>query len=161
MILCTTGVDVLPVGNRKMASKSHVHKGKCGPCSLCKKESTKYVHLEKMDRDVSKLISDIEQFSLHSEACVCHACYKQASRNVANPSFHPRWKPKQPTPKNICAIVDCNNVAYRNTNIASREKIESIVGLKTRTAVNPHQWYSSLSGPLHLCPHQPACPTTM
>ena len=116
-----------------MATKSHVHKGKCGPCCLCKKESTKYVHAEKMDTQVSQLISKIEQFSLSNEACVCHACYKQTLRNVANPNFHPRWKPKQPTPKIICAIVDCTNIVYRKTNIASPEKIESIVGHKLST----------------------------
>ena len=31
--------------------------------------------------------------------CICHACYKQASTNVNNPTFQPRWKPKQALPK--------------------------------------------------------------
>ncbi len=72
----------------------------------------------------------MERLSLSREVCICHACYKQASRNVGNPTFHPRWKPKQPLPKAICSIEKCGKIVYRNTCIASREQIESFVGQK-------------------------------
>ena len=97
-----------------MAAKSYAHEGKCGPCYLCKKESSKYTHLEKMDPAVVTLIYDMEQLSIS----ICHACYKQASRNVGKP------KPKQPPAKAICSIQRCDGNVYRNTSIASREQIE-------------------------------------
>ena len=68
--------------------------------------------------------------SLCREVCICHACYKQVSTNVNNPTFQPRWKPKQALPKAICSVYTCDETVYRNTNMASREQIEKLVGQK-------------------------------
>ena len=73
-----------------------------------------------MDCVVAKLICD----HFMQRMCICHACYKQASTNVINPTFQPRWKPKQALPKAICSVDTCDETVYRNTNMASREQIE-------------------------------------
>ncbi len=97
-----------------------IHDGKCGPCHLCGKESTKYVHLAvKSDCNVAALIRATQTIL----ACICHACYKQASRNKNNPNFHPRWEEKPPTTV-ICGILTCTKGDYRHSNIASRQEIE-------------------------------------
>ena len=83
----------------------------------------------KMDCVVAKLI----WITLCREVCICHACYKQASTNVINPTFQPRWKPKQALPKAICSVDTCDKTVYRNTNMASREQIENLVGQKLVT----------------------------
>ena len=69
--------------------------------------------------------------TLCREVCICHACYKQALTNVNNPTFQPRWKPKQALPKAICSVDICDETVYRNTNMASREQIQNLVGQKT------------------------------
>ena len=112
----------------KMATK--LHEGKCGPCHLCEQESTKYTHLEK--KWIAYLQSSF-MMTLCREVCICHACYKQASTNVNNPTFQPRWKPKQALPKAICSVDTCDKTVYRNTNMASREQIENLVGQKLVT----------------------------
>ena len=110
----------------KMATK--LHEGKCGPCHLCEQESTKYTHLgEKMDCVVAKLICD--HFMQRSVYMPC--MLQQASTNVINPTF--RWKPKQALPKAICSVDTCDETVYRNTNMASREQIENLVGQKLVT----------------------------
>ena len=132
-----------------MASKSHnIHEGKCGPCYLCRKESYKYTHLDKMDTTVVKLICDMEELPLSRDACICHACYKQASRNVENPHFHPRWRPKQKAPKVICSIEKCGQTMYRNTSIATPENIESLLGQKLSSSTNDAVEVGTVSTPL-------------
>ena len=69
---------------------------------------------------------------LYAEKYV-YAMYKQASTNVINLTFQPRWKPKQALPKAICSVDMCDETAYRNTNMASREQIENLVGQKLVT----------------------------
>ena len=81
-----------------------------------------------MDCVVAKLICD--HFMQRS---VYMPCYKQASTNVINPTFQPRWKPKQALPKAICSVDKCDETVYRNTNMASREQIENLVGQKLVT----------------------------
>jgi len=107
-----------------MASK--IHAGKCGPC---KKESTKYAHLNKIDPKASELICQLEQLDQQCEACICHACYKQVQRNLENPDYHPRWRDKTQS-IDICSIENCNESAYRHTAIASPQNIELLVGKK-------------------------------
>ena len=61
-------------------------------------------------------------------------CMLQTSiDNVNNPTFQPRWKPKQALPKAICSVDTCDETVYRNTNMASREQIENLVGQKLVT----------------------------
>ena len=38
---------------------------------------------------------------------------------------------KQALPKAICSVDTCDETVYRNTNMASREQIENLVGAKT------------------------------
>ena len=61
---------------------------------------------------------------------MCYAWYKQASTKVNNPTFQPLWKPKQALPKANCSVDTCDETVYRNTNMASREQIENLVGQK-------------------------------
>ena len=96
---------------------------------ICVNSKALNTHIwKKMDCVVAKLICD--HFMQRS---VCHACYKQASTNVNNPTFQPRWKPKQALPKAICSVDTCDETVYRNTNMASREQIENLVGQKLVT----------------------------
>ncbi len=92
-------------------AQSNVHDGKCGPCHLCEKDSTKYTHLA----------------ITPNEACICYACYKQASRNINNSNFHPRWEVKPPSTEVPCSVLTCTNAVYRHSNIACRKEIEEIV----------------------------------
>ena len=84
VIVLDTGIDIsrlaLTLTLADMASEE-------GECYLCKKESSKYTKVEKMDVNV---ISDIEGEQLSSEKLICRACYKQASRNIDNANFQPR-----------------------------------------------------------------------
>ena len=76
-----------------------------------------------------KLICDKEEgVSSDNAGCVCHACYKQAARNVGNPNFHPRWHPKKPPVKEACSVFSCSKEVFRHTTVASREQIEFAVG---------------------------------
>ena len=57
-------------------------------------------------------------------------CMLQTSTNGNNPTFQPRWKPKQALPKAMCRVDMCDETVYRNTNMASREQIENLVWQK-------------------------------
>ena len=52
------------------------------------------------------------------DSCVCHACYKQAARNVGNENFKPRWRESTST-KGRCGVDGCDKHAYRRTQMAS------------------------------------------
>ena len=110
VIVLDTGIDIsrlaLTLTLADMASEE-------GECYLCKKESSKYIKVEKMDVNVCKVISDIEGGQLSSEKLICHACYKQASRNIDNANFQPRWKPKTLSTRQLCVVASCNKVAHR------------------------------------------------
>lgn len=107
-----------------MAAKTH--DGSCGPCALCKSESVRYTHKDKMDQNVYQFICNIE-LVLDKDACICHACYKQATRNVGNNSYHPRWRLKTSKSKTHCGVEKCSQDVYRNTKIASPTQIETIL----------------------------------
>lgn len=94
------------------------HEGSCGPCVLCKK----YSHPNKMDPRVSQLISSLEG-PINPAACIWHACYKLAARNVGN-SNQPRWRPKSVVATEHCGVEKCPNSVYRHTTIASPIQIE-------------------------------------
>ena len=109
-----------------MASKK-IREGQCGPCALCKKVSTRYTHPDKMDQSVYEFIYDIEKGSIGKDVCICHACYKQAARNVGNNSYHPRWRPKITIAKDHCGVEKCNQEVYRHTSITSPTQIQTIL----------------------------------
>ena len=52
---------------------SAAHLGECGPCTLCKKESNRYMHPVSMDQTVLSFIDTIEGNPLNTLACICHA----------------------------------------------------------------------------------------
>ena len=108
-----------------MAAKSVPHRGNCGPCSLCCMGSNRYTHLSSMDESTKTLIMNIE--GRRNVGCICHACYKQAKRNVGNENYTPRWRPKTVTPE-YCGLACCMEKKYRQTSIASPTEIEAIVG---------------------------------
>ena len=81
-----------------------------------------------MDCVVAKLIYD--DFMQRS---VYMPCMLQTSIDKCYPTFQPRWKPKQALPKAICSVDTCDKTVYRNTNMASREQIENLVGQKLVT----------------------------
>lgn len=49
-------------------------------------------------------------------------------RNVNNPKFEPRWKAKPNKPQSKCSIQNCDNAACKNTNLASGDQIERLIG---------------------------------
>lgn len=63
------------------------------------------------------------------DACICHACYKHLNRNVGNPSYHPRWRPK-PKVKGICSVKKCSSKSYRSTNLSSPTEIASLLNVQ-------------------------------
>ena len=58
---------------------------------------------------------------------ICHCCSKQIKRNISNENFTPRWKSRHPT-TNKCGIGGCTSEAKKNTQLASTEEIEMIMG---------------------------------
>lgn len=79
-----------------------------------------------MDQTVLNFIGAIEGKPLHTSACVCHACYKQASRNVGEENYYPRWKPKVSVLKE-CGVSNCTDVVYRHTTIATLDQVERVL----------------------------------
>ena len=108
---------------------ANTHKGKCSACSLCQRESNRYTHPLTMDQKVYNFISEIEDQTLSTTACICHACYKQASRNVGNENYHPRWKPKTHV-NAYCGVTNCILEVHRHTNMATLADMEKILGTK-------------------------------
>lgn len=49
---------------------------------------------KKMDQAVYNLVCAVEECTLSTTTCVCHACYKQAARNVGKENYKVRWRPK-------------------------------------------------------------------
>ena len=106
-----------------MAAKPH--DGSCGPCVLCMTQSVRYTHPDKMDQTVLEFISSLEG-GMDPAACICHACYKQAGRNVGNSNYHPRWRPNLKQ-REHCGVDQCPNNVYRQTSIMSATQIEDIL----------------------------------
>ena len=106
-----------------MAAKPH--DGSCGPCVLCMTQSVRYTHPDKMDQTVLEFISSLEG-GMDPAACICHACYKQAGRNVGNSNYHPRWRPNLKQ-REHCGVDQCPNNVYRQTSITSATQIEDIL----------------------------------
>ena len=46
------------------------HSGPCGPCKLCKKQSSKYTHTEKLSDDEYKYLCGLEQEQVSKNACI-------------------------------------------------------------------------------------------
>ena len=98
------------------------HDGPCGPCSLCKTNSTKYTHPEKFDNEQYKFLCEVEEREISKTECICYCCSKQIKRNVSNKHFKPRWK-VSPTTINKCGIEGCTSEAKKNTQLASIEMV--------------------------------------
>ena len=60
-----------------------------------------------------------------------HTTNKHRQMLIIQLFSHIPWKPKkQALPKAICSVDTCDETVYRNTNMASREQIENLVGQK-------------------------------
>ena len=103
----------------------------CGPCALCKQESKRYTHAEKMNPGVFKLITEKE--NIKKDACICHACYKHVAQNIKNYNYQPQWKLKPPICRVSCGVLTCHKEVYRHTSIASPSLIESLLSEKLCT----------------------------
>ena len=110
---------------------SKVHSGDCGACSLRHKSSTHYTHAMNMDMDerLYNFLCDVEGTTIQKEAYICHVCYKQVSRNVGNPSYHPRWRPK-PKVKAVCGVEKSSVESYRSTNLSSPTEIATLLDVR-------------------------------
>ena len=130
----------------------------CGPCALCKQESKRYTHAEKMNSGVFKLITEKE--NIKKDACICHACYKHVARNIKNCNYQPQWKQKPPICRVSCGVLTCHKEVYRHTSIASPSLIKAYLvknfaHSQSHTTNTPlcqfhyNQVYSSLHGPVN------------
>ena len=111
-----------------MASSGKCHQGPCGPCFLCHKQSSKFTHPEKFDDAQYTFLCAVEERPIDKYVCICYACSKQLKRNVSNPKSEPRWKAKPTKPQSKCSIQNCDNAACKNTNLASGDQIERLIG---------------------------------
>ena len=111
---------------------SRIHGGHCGPCSLCHKDSTRYSHAINLQDQVYNFLCSIEGKSIVKEACICHACIKQIQRNIGNPTYHPRWRPKKEKTC-TCSVEKCGVEVYRNTNLATPSEVSSVLHTRVTT----------------------------
>ncbi len=112
-----------------MASSTKCHQGTCGPCFLCRAESTKYTHPEKFDAQQYTFLCEVESASIDKCVCICYACSKQLKRNVNNPKFQPRWRQdRSDTFQKKCSVQSCENAAQKKTSLASAQQIEHLIG---------------------------------
>lgn len=118
-----------------MSSKSKLHQGDCGPCHLCRKTSSRYTHPQNIKGEVLQLITKFKKAKLSKKACICHACLKQASRNLSNPSFQPRWMPKEAAAVQYCGVLHCKEIVYRHTSIATPSLIQEVLCQNVMTFV--------------------------
>ena len=109
-----------------MATKAH--DSISGPCHLCQKFSARYSHAGKMQEQTYDFLCNIEGTEVSKAACICHACLKQINRNVGNPTYHPRWRPKKE--KGVCAVEKCGTVMHRCTNLADPTEVASLLKVR-------------------------------
>ena len=67
-----------------------------------------------------------EEQQLDNMSCICHACYRQATRNVGTNNFNPRWRDKLTSKKGYCGVAGYNEDTYRRTQMASPTSLQSI-----------------------------------
>ena len=82
-----------------------------------------------MDERLYKFLCNVESMTIQKEASIFHACYKQLNRNVGNPSYHPRWRPK-PKLKWACSVEKCNSESYRSTTLSSSTEIATLLNVR-------------------------------
>ena len=107
------------------------HKCPCGPCLLCRGQSSKYTHVDKLDSAQYSILYEIEKSEINKSACICSACSKQLKRNIANPNFMPRWR-KSSEKENLskCGLGNCHDYATKTTTLASCEEMQKNLGNK-------------------------------
>ena len=123
-----------------MATKAH--DSICGPCHLCRKFSARYCHAGKIQEQTYDFLCNIEGTEVSKAACICHACLKQINRNVGNPTYHPRWRPKKE--KGVCAVEKCGTVMHRCTNLADPTKVASLLEVRLTAFVVGDDEFSAL-----------------
>ena len=99
-----------------------------GPYCLCRKQSERYVLVEKFTEEEYQIVTTIEGEEIDKATYVCHACYKQVKRSTHNENFKPRWKAKEVI-KGKCQLISCRDDIYRSTDLVTPAKIESLVSL--------------------------------
>ena len=108
---------------------SRVHDGVCGPCTLCKKSSTRYTHIHKLpDKKYYSLCQVEKKETIDKNACICHACFKQIIRNTRE-NFQPRWRPKVSS-KGLCSVENCKKTAHRRTSLGSASEIATTLEVR-------------------------------
>ena len=60
---------------------------------------------------------------------MCHACCKQLTRNIDNPKYQPRWRPKTES-KGVCSVENCRSEAYRRTSLGSTSDISTLLNAR-------------------------------
>ena len=127
-----------------MASSRKCHKGPCGPCSLCHRQSSKFTHAGRLDVLQFQFLCETENTKVDKSTCICHACCKQLNRNVGNPNFRPRWKQWSSQSRGRCGVQGCEHSIHKCTRIATAAEIEQVVG-KPIVAFNVEEDGSSIN----------------
>ena len=74
-----------------MSSTGH----QCGPCSLCKRTSTRYFHPDNWESDKCRhFMNHVVPSALtaNNHVCICRACHHDINSNIGNQDHIPRWK---------------------------------------------------------------------
>ena len=110
---------------RRRGPKTTIHPGrKCGPCQLCCKSASYYIHLSTWDPELSTKLRAMEK-TITVDSCICRACEKDIKRKINSGDYVPCWTLQNKENIHKCILPHCN-------------KTESIVhsGLVTAKHIN-------------------------
>ena len=121
-----------------MSSDKH----QCGPCSLCKRTSTRYFHTDSWDSDkymhfIKHVVPPSCTVTKKYPVCICRACYHDLNTNVGNDNHTPRWKRHKlgkPVELSPCDVQGCTNNGEFHTIAITSDNIPDEVTLSGQSS---------------------------
>ena len=91
----------------RMTGCRKCHYGPCGPCFLCKTQSSKFTHPNRFSHDEYTFMCKFEHEHINKRVCFCYPCYIDIQRHINSPQFRPQWQKKHDKLKVRCAMEGC------------------------------------------------------
>ena len=117
---------------------SQQRSAQCGPCSLCKQESTRYYHKYKWEPQIQiryMLLLGIQDYDTH-HICICRAGHHDLTCNNSKPNYIPRSikiSNKSSLAQEKCTVTGCSNQA----DIKSTDSIYNFEDIPGGIEFNP------------------------